>query len=90
MRASRTAVFWVVAAAFVAYLLYSTLRTQQITCEVCVTFKGTSRCATASGPTREAAAETGQTAACGPLASGMDESIACGRIRPTRVTCSGE
>jgi hypothetical protein len=90
MKPSRTAVFWIVAAVFVAYLLYSTLGTQQITCEVCVTFNGTTRCASASGPDRQAAVETGQTAACGPMASGMDESIACGRVRPARVSCSGE
>jgi hypothetical protein len=90
MKSTRSLVFWVVAAGFVAYLLYATLRTQQVTCEVCMTFRGGSRCATASGPDREAASETAQTAACGPLASGMDETIACGRTAPTRVTCSGE
>lgn len=90
MKPSRNAVFWVVAAAFVAYLLYFTLRTQQVTCEVCMTFNGVTRCATASGPNREAASETAQTTACGPLTSGMDETIACGRLAPTRITCSGE
>lgn len=90
MKPSRNAVFWVAAAAFVAYLLYFTLRTQQVTCEVCMTFNGVTRCATASGPTREAASETAQTTACGPLTNGMDETIACGRLAPTRITCSGE
>jgi hypothetical protein len=79
----------VVALLFVGYLLYSTIRTQQVTCEVCVTFNG-SRCATASGPSREDAVQTAQTAACGPLANGMDESIACSRTVPTSIRCSGE
>ena len=90
MKLSRSAIFWIIAAAFVAYLAYSTLRTQQVTCEVCVTFNGGDRCATASGANRSAATETAQTAACGPLAGGMDQSIACGRVQPRSVSCSGE
>jgi hypothetical protein len=89
MKLSRSAVFWIVAVAFVGFLLYSTVRTQQVTCEVCIAFGSGSRCATASGPTADAATTTAQTAACGPLASGMDESIACSRARPVSTTCSG-
>ena len=89
MRNSRTVVFLIVAAAFIALLVYTTLKPQQIECEVCVTFNGGDRCAKASGPTRDAATTTGQTAACGTLASGMDQSIACGRTEPQRVTCNG-
>jgi hypothetical protein len=89
MKLSRTALFWVIAAAFVAFLLYSTLRPQQITCEVCVTFQGGDGCAKASGPTAAEATETAHTTACGPLASGMDATIACGRTPPRSVTCTG-
>ena len=89
MRFSRSAVFWIVALGFVAFLAYTTLKPQQITCEVCVDFKGGNRCAKASGPDEAAAAETAQTAACGPLARGMDETIACGRLRPTSSSCTG-
>ena len=66
MKLSRTAVFWIVAVAFVAFLAYSSIRRQALTCEVCMTFGGGDRCAKASGPTREAATETATTAACGP------------------------
>lgn len=89
MKISRTAVFWIVAAAFVAFLAYSSVRTQGTTCEVCVAFGGGSRCAKASGPDRKSAAETAQTAACGPLARGMDQTIGCSRIEPTKVSCQG-
>ncbi|MFN0180263.1 MAG: hypothetical protein ACKVZ0_15795 [Gemmatimonadales bacterium] len=89
MRLSRTAVFWIIAAAFVAFLAYSSLRVQRVTCEVCIEFGGGNRCAKASGPDEAAASETAQTAACGPLARGMDETIACGRLRPTSVSCKG-
>jgi hypothetical protein len=89
MRNPRTLLFLAVAAAFVAFLIYTTIAPQQIECEVCVAFNGGDRCAKASGPSRQAAAETAQTAACGPLAAGMDQTIACGRVEPRAVTCSG-
>ena len=89
MRKGRTAVFLIVAALFVGYLAYSTVRSQRLECEVCVAFNGGQRCAKASGPTTRAARETAQTAACGPLARGMDETIGCGRAEPIKATCTG-
>jgi hypothetical protein len=52
-----------------------------------VDFQGERRAATASGATEESAAEQAQTAACGPLVQGMDESIACSRRPPTARQC---
>ena len=89
MRLSRTAVFWIIAVAFVAFLAYSSVKPQQLTCEVCMTFGGGDRCAKASGPTATTATETATTTACGVLARGMDGTIACGRTPPRSVTCSG-
>jgi len=90
MKSKRTAVFWVVAMLFVAFLLYSTLGSQRAECTVCIEFKGGSKCAKASGADRAAAQQAAQTTACGPLASGMDDTIACGRLVPASVTCTGE
>lgn len=89
MRKGRTVAFLIVVALFVGYLAFSTVRAQRLECEVCVAFNGGQRCAKASGPTDRAARETAQTAACGPLARGMDQTIACGRAEPVKVTCSG-
>jgi hypothetical protein len=89
MKNPRTLVFLLVAAGFIAFLIYGTIKPQRVECEVCVAFNGGDRCAKASGPDRKAASETAQTAACGPLASGMDQTIACGRVEPRAVTCSG-
>ena len=90
MKVSRSMVFWAIAAVFVAVLLFSTIRSQQVTCEVCVAFNGGQRCAKASGQDRSAATSAAQTTACGPLANGMDQTIACGRIVPASVTCTGD
>ena len=73
--------------AFIAFVVYSTLEDQRIECTVAVDFKGEQRTATASGATEESASEQAQTAACGPLVKGMDESIACSRRPPTSRQC---
>lgn len=56
-------------------------------CQVCVAYHGRTNCATAAAETEQDAREGAQTTACGPLASGMDESIACGRVQPVSVEC---
>jgi hypothetical protein len=73
--------------AFIAFVVYSTLEVQRVECTVTVNFQGQERTATASGATEESAAEQAQTAACGPLVQGMDESIACSRRPPTSRQC---
>jgi hypothetical protein len=65
--------------AFVAFLAWNTLRSQGVECQVCVQFGGRENCAVASGPSEDAAAETAQSTACGPVTNGMDDAIACGR-----------
>ncbi len=72
---------------FIAFLLYATLEVQRVECTVSVEFQGGRRTATASGASEESATEQAQTAACGPLVQGMDESIACGRRPPASVQC---
>ena len=73
--------------AFVGYLLWSTLASQRVECTVTVEFRGDRRDATASAASEEAAMEQAQTAACGPMTRGMDESIACSRVAPVGRQC---
>ncbi len=72
---------------FVAFLLWGTLSSQQAECTVTVEFRGDRRTATASAAGETEAAEQAQTAACGPMARGMDESIACSRVAPVVRQC---
>ncbi|MEO8032104.1 MAG: hypothetical protein ABJC74_11980 [Gemmatimonadota bacterium] len=72
---------------FVGLLLYNTLSAQKVTCQVCVTYKGQRNCATASHENEKEAAQSAQTTACGILTSGMNESIACGRVEPEVRSC---
>lgn len=76
-----------VAVAFGAMLLYSTLSSQKMECTVTIEYNGRSNSATASGATESAAIDQAQSTACGPISSGMNESIACGRALPVAKSC---
>ncbi len=76
-----------VAVAFGVMLLYSTLNSQNVECTVTIEYNGRSNTATASGATEGEATQQAQTTACGPIISGMNESIACGRAVPVSKTC---
>lgn len=74
----------------VAFLAWSTLSAQRAQCEVCVEFRGGRNCATASAASPEEAVRSAQTTACGLLARGMDEGIACDRAQPAVARCRDE
>ena len=74
-------------AAFAALLLYNTLASQRVECRVLVEYDGQRNGATASGANAEAAEREARTAACGPMARGMDASIACSNTPPVTKEC---
>lgn len=73
--------------AVTALFFVMTMARATVRCRVCVDFHGRANCATAVGPTEPAARQGAQTTACGPIASGMDEQIGCGRTAPALVEC---
>ncbi|HEX6535345.1 MAG TPA: hypothetical protein VF041_12180 [Gemmatimonadaceae bacterium] len=75
--------------ALAAFLLWSTLGAQRATCRVCAEYQGQRNCASASAASRAEAQRSAQTTACGPIARGMDESIACSNQPPVSVECKG-
>jgi len=81
----------VVAVLFLATLalLINAMRGQsRVTCEVCVTFGGATRCREATGPNVEEATRTATENACGLLASGMTDSIRCSNTPPDSARCA--
>lgn len=86
MKRSTLLTLVVIAAVLALFFYMSTARaTEQ--CTVCMEFNGRSNCATAAGRTAEEATETAHTTACGPIANGMNETIACGNRAPLSVQC---
>jgi len=86
MKRSTVITLAIVAAVIALFFYMSTARATQ-ECAVCVAYEGHSNCATAAGRTEAEATETAHRTACGTLARGMNESIACGNTKPLGVQC---
>jgi hypothetical protein len=72
--------------ALMGLLAYSTLKLGGPRVEVCMAFNGQQSCRTASGSSREQATRTAIQNACGEIASGVTDSLACERSEPVKVT----
>jgi hypothetical protein len=67
-------------------IVYSTLTLAQHRVEVCVQFNGKTNCKTASATTEEFAQQAAITNACGEIAFGVTETVACEHSVPAKVT----
>ena len=88
MTAARKALVVAAILAFVAFLAWSTLAAQKAECEVCVEYGNGRNCAIATAETEREALQSAQTTACGPLARGMNDAIACGNTPPVVRRCN--
>src|SRR5258708_34535852 len=86
MKRSRVITLALVVAVIALFFYMSTARANQER-RVCVEFQGQSNCAPAAGSTAAEATQTAHTTACGPVAHGMNETIACGNRAPVSVQC---
>jgi hypothetical protein len=85
----RLAIGIAIVLAFFGYLFWSTLTAQAAECHVCVQFRGNQNCADASAADQKEAIRSAQNTACGPIAQGMDQSIACNNTPPAVAQCRG-
>jgi predicted transcriptional regulator len=74
--------------AVAALFFFMTTARAKVQCRVCMDYHGRSNCATALGASERAAREGAQSTACGPIASGMDQQIECGRLPPAVAECN--
>ena len=81
------AVVTAVVLAIMAYVVVGSMARVEKRCEVCIEFNGGRRCARGAGANEQEAKQGAQTAACGVLASGMDETIRCQNAQPVSATC---
>ena len=72
-------------AIFTSLIVISTMSLKKSRVEVCMEFNGRTECRTASGRNQEQAQRTAIENACAILASGMTDSMACGRTPPQSV-----
>ncbi len=83
----RTLALIVAVVVFAVAIVMGSMRTVQAECELCVSFQGQTNCRRGSGADEAEARRAAQKAACALMASGMNESIACGNTLPTNVQC---
>jgi hypothetical protein len=79
---------WIVAVggvAFIAILIYLSMRQTQQEYEVCMGFRGATHCATADGSTYNEAVRSAQEIDCQMLASGRDETMVCLATQPSSI-----
>ena len=74
-------------AATVGLLIVAMLQQAEVSCEVCISFRGRTQCRSALSPTRDETIRTATDNACAFLASGMAESIECSNTPPLEVVC---
>jgi len=67
-------------------IVYSTLTLTKHRVEVCIQFNGKTNCKTASAVSEEFAQQTAVSNACGEIAFGVTETVACQRSVPVKVT----
>jgi hypothetical protein len=67
-------------------IVYSSLNLAKHRVEVCINFNGRTNCKTASATTEEYAQQAAVTNACGEIASGVTETVACEHTPPVKIT----
>jgi hypothetical protein len=72
----------------IAYLIYSSVVQAQVSCEVCINFRGRTGCGTARGVDTNEAQRTATDVACASVSSGVTDTIACTNTRPIKLMCS--
>lgn len=67
-------------------IIYSSMNLAKHRLEVCIAFNGRTNCKTASAVTEEFAQQTAVANACGEIAFGVTETVACEHSAPVKVT----
>ena len=75
-----------IVAVILGIMVYSSLSLTAHRVEVCIQFNGQTRCKTASGATQIDAIRTATTNACGELAGGVTDTMACLRAEPAKIS----
>jgi hypothetical protein len=72
---------------FIGTVVVLSLRVPKVECEVCITFHGQTGCSRASAADEKGAIQSATIAACGPIAGGMTDTIACQNTPPDKTRC---
>ncbi len=74
-------------AAFAAVVAYAMAQQGQVRCEVCVNYKGQTRCKTVAALTAEDALASARSGVCGEISGSMTRDLECMRVEPISSSC---
>jgi hypothetical protein len=74
--------------AILGLLLYLSIGFSQYSCEVCIEFKGQTKCREAAGADRQTAISAARDNACAFLVNSKTDGFLCGQTTPAKVTCN--
>jgi len=74
-------------ALLIGYMVYLTMSSSRVSCEVCMEFRGRTDCRRATGANEQEAQTTAITTACGLISGGVGDGIACQNTPPKSVAC---
>jgi len=74
-------------AALIGYMVYLTMSSSRVSCEVCIEFRGRTECRRATGTDEEEAQLSATNTACGLISGGVGDGIACQNTPPSSITC---
>ena len=77
-------------AGLLAVFTYLSMSPNEVSCEVCVEFRGATECRKAAGKDRLEAETAAGSTACGLISGGVTDGIACRNTPPKSVTCEGK
>ena len=87
-RLPKSAIIGFLFAAFLlALMVYSSAGLRKVSCDICITFNGSTVCRRAEGKTRQDAVRTATDNACSGLYRDMAENIRCSNTPPKSVDC---
>jgi hypothetical protein len=75
-----------IVAVILAIVVYSSLNLSVTRIEVCVEFQGVTKCKVARGASEQSAIRTAIDNACGELAAGVTDTLACTGRPPAKIT----
>ena len=74
--------------AILGLLLYLSIGFSQYSCEVCIEFKGRTKCREAAAADRQTAINAARDNACAFLVNSKTDGFLCGQTPPAKVTCN--
>lgn len=68
------------------FLTLQVINTQNVRCNVCISYRGSTECREAQANSKKECQQTATDNACAMLSSGMTESIQCSNTEPSEIS----